>query len=35
VTRLRRVGEGKLTLGDLPKGKWRYLTEDEIREMKE
>lgn len=35
VTRLRRVGEGRVTLGDLPKGKWRYLTEDEIREMKE
>ena len=35
VTRLRRVGEGKLTLGDLPKGKWRYLTRDEVREMKE
>lgn len=30
VTRLRRVAEGKLQLGDLPKGKWRYLTEDEI-----
>lgn len=35
VTRLRRVGEGILTLGDLPKGKWRYLTEDEVRQMKE
>ena len=35
VTRLRRVGEGKLTLGDLPKGKWRYLTADEVRQMKE
>lgn len=30
VTRLRRVAEGKLLLGDLPKGKWRYLTEEEI-----
>ena len=30
VTRLRRVAEGKLRLGDLPKGKWRYLTKDEI-----
>ena len=30
VTRLRRVAEGKLQLGDLPKGKWRYLTEEEI-----
>ena len=30
VTRLRRVGEGSLRLGDLPKGKWRYLTKDEV-----
>lgn len=30
VTRLCRVAEGKLRLGDLPKGKWRYLTEEEI-----
>lgn len=30
VTRLCRVAEGKLKLGDLPKGKWRYLTEEEI-----
>lgn len=30
VTRLCRVSEGKLQLGDLPKGKWRYLTESEI-----
>ena len=30
VTRLRRVAEGKLQLGDLPKGKWRYLTQEEI-----
>ena len=33
VTRLRRVSEGSLTLGDLPKGKWRYLTEEEIAEV--
>ena len=33
VTRLRRVAEGPLTLGDLPKGKWRYLTEEEIRTL--
>ena len=33
VTRLRRIGEGKLRLGDLPKGKWRYLTEEEIAEL--
>lgn len=30
VTRLRRISEGKLQLGDLPKGKWRYLTKEEI-----
>lgn len=30
VTRLRRIREGNLLLGDLPKGKWRYLTRDEI-----
>ena len=34
VTRLRRIAEGSLTLGDLPKGKWRYLTDAEIRELK-
>ena len=33
VTRLRRVAEGPLILGDLPKGKWRYLTEEEIRTL--
>ena len=31
VTRLRRIAEGKLLLGDLQKGKWRYLTADELR----
>ncbi len=30
VTRLRRIKEGKLALGDLPLGSWRYLTEEEI-----
>lgn len=30
VTRLRRVREGALSLGDLPAGKWRRLTEAEI-----
>lgn len=29
-TRLRRIREGKLSLGELPLGKWRYLTKDEI-----
>ncbi len=30
VTRLKRIAEGNLQLGDLPLGKWRYLTEYEI-----
>ena len=34
VTRLKRVGEGALTLGDLPLGTWRYLTETEITHLK-
>ena len=34
VKRLRRVGEVSLTLGDLPAGKWRYLTKEEIAALK-
>lgn len=34
VTRLVRISEGKLKLGDLPKGKWRYLTPEEIALLK-
>ncbi len=34
VTRLRRIGEGALRLGDLPKGKWRYLTAKEMEKLK-
>ena len=34
VTRLRRVAEGKLQLGDLPLGKWRHLTDAEIEMLK-
>ena len=34
VTRLRRIQEGNLQLGDLPLGKWRYLTPEEIRGLK-
>ena len=34
VTRLRRIAEGAVSLGDLPKGKWRYLTEQEIAHLK-
>ena len=32
-TRLRRVQEGSLSLGDLPLGKWRYLTEEEVKRL--
>ena len=35
VHRLIRVSEGKLELGGLPKGKWRYLTDDEVAKLKE
>ena len=34
VTRLKRIKEGNLSLGDLPLGKWRYLTADEVAAMK-
>lgn len=30
VIRLRRIGEGELTLGNLPTGKWRHLTKAEV-----
>ncbi|MBQ9929506.1 MAG: rRNA pseudouridine synthase [Oscillospiraceae bacterium] len=33
VTRLRRISEGSLKLGDLPLGKWRYLTKEEIESI--
>lgn len=34
VTRLQRISEGKLKLGNLPKGKWRYLTSAEVAQLK-
>ncbi len=34
VRRLIRVSEGGVTLGDLPKGKWRFLTKAEIERLK-
>lgn len=34
VTRLRRIQEGALCLGELPKGQWRYLTEAELAQLK-
>ena len=33
VTRLRRISEGGLKLGDLPLGKWRYLTKEEVESL--
>ncbi len=33
VTRLKRVREGRLRLGDLKPGQWRPLTEDELRAL--
>lgn len=33
VTRLRRIREGELLLGDLPKGKWRNLTPEEVQKL--
>ena len=35
VYRLVRISEGQLKLGDLKKGTWRYLTEAEVRSLKE
>jgi len=34
VTRLIRIAEGGLKLGDLPKGKWRHLTSAEVANLK-
>lgn len=34
VVRLVRIAEGGLELGDLPLGKWRYLTEEEVADLK-
>lgn len=33
-TRLRRIREGSLSLRDLPLGKWRYLTPEEVESLK-
>ena len=35
VHRLRRVREGTLTLGDLPCGQWRWLSEAEVAQLRE
>lgn len=34
VKRLIRIQEGTLLLGDLPSGKWRYLSKDEVNNLK-
>lgn len=34
VTRLRRISEGALRLGELASGSWRYLTENELALLK-
>ena len=34
VAHLKRVSTGDLSLGDLPKGKYRYLTEKEVKYLK-
>lgn len=34
VTRLKRIREGKIQLGDLPLGQWRYLTSDEVNHLR-
>ena len=35
VIRLIRIEEGPIRLGDLPKGKWRYLQPEEVQALKE
>ena len=34
-TRLRRIREGSLSLGELPLGKWRCLTAEEVKKLKD
>lgn len=34
VIKLKRIREGKLLLGKLAPGKWRYLTEEEVQNLK-
>ena len=33
VQRLKRIREGSLSLGQLPLGKWRYLTKEEVQAL--
>ncbi|MBE6707714.1 MAG: rRNA pseudouridine synthase [Ruminococcaceae bacterium] len=34
ILRLRRISEGEITLGNLPAGKWRHLTDEEVAYLK-
>ena len=34
ITQLTRIAIGDIPLGDLPSGKWRYLTKDEVEYLK-
>ena len=34
ITRLKRVQEGEVRLGDLPVGKWRYLSVQEVKSLR-
>ncbi len=34
TTRLQRIAEGPISLGDLKSGQWRYLTEAELRQLR-
>lgn len=34
VQRLKRIQEGSLSLGQLPLGKWRYLTKEEVQALR-
>ena len=34
VTKLRRIAEGPVSLGDLKVGQWRYLTKNEVRALR-
>ena len=34
VQELKRISVGKLLLGNLPVGQWRYLTQDEVELLK-
>ena len=33
LTKLKRISEGSLSIGELKPGHWRYLTEDELQDL--